>query len=157
MECLQKGQKCGSRELLEGFDRYVEERAWFEYLAIRCQILTEPAEGYEHLEEFTKRKKEGNNLELLLEVLSFLALSGNHSQFSALALHILSLVRLEKDFVELAELTSSHYRYLSLASLAFAVEEILKKRQAIDLETPLEDYDPALMELRRILEQRLAS
>ena len=153
---IDSGQAAYAKELLEGFDRYVEEKAWFEYLSIRCQILSEPTEGYERLEEFTKRKKEGHNLELLLEVLSFLALSGNHSQFSTLALHILSLVRVEKDFVELLDLTSSHYRYLSLYPISLSVDEILKKRRAFTPETPVEDYDPALQELRKILEQRLA-
>ena len=153
---IDAGEVSYPKELLEGFDRYVEERAWFEYLAIRCQISLEPVEGYQQLEEFTKRKKESDNLDLLLEVLSFLALSGNHSQFSELALHILPSIRSEKDFLELAELTASHYRDLSLDQLSSAVDDILKKRETRELDTPIHRHDPSLMELKRVLEQKLA-
>ncbi len=142
-----------SGELLEGFDRYVEERSWFEYLNVRHAILADPEVGFEKLEKFTqKKKKEEMNLDLFLEMLSFLATSGNHTQFVELALVILPEVKLERDFLEFSDIVASHYRHLTLPSLSTAVSEIVGRRAS--LFQP--GQDPALLEIKKILEQKLS-
>jgi hypothetical protein len=142
-------------ELLDGFKRFAKDPIWFDYLAARTDILADPEEGYEHLEKVIQQVEADTSLDLVEEMLFFLANSGNHSLFYALAKKTIPLLRVEEDFREFLEACYAHYDYLELKQPALAIARLFHSRASIALETPLLQADPALVEMRTILEHRL--
>lgn len=142
-------------ELLDGFKRFVKKRFAFNYLAARTQILIDPEEGYDLLEELIGQINENSSLELIEEMLFFLANSGNHSLFYLLAHKTLSLLKTEKDFQIFLEACYSHYDYLELKTPSLGIAFLYHSRKKIDKESLLSVSDPGLAEIRSILDQRL--
>jgi hypothetical protein len=142
-------------ELLEGFKRFVKKQIWFDYLAARTAILDDPEEGYERLERVIDQTDEETSLDLMEEMLFFLANSGNHSLFYMLAKKTLSLLKLEGDFQEFLEACYAHYDYLELKQPAFAIALLFHARTSLSPGQPLLQSDPGLLEMQAILDQKL--
>lgn len=142
-------------ELLDGFKRYMKDQIWFEYLEARTVILEDPEEGYDRLEAVIKKVHADTKLDLAEEMLFFLANSGNHSLFYTLAKKTLSMLTREEEFQEFLEACYAHYDYLELKKPALAIARIFHSRAKIPSDEPLARTDPALLELRSILDQKL--
>lgn len=124
-------------ELIEGFYRYVSIKLWFDYLSVRCDILKESEEGYQKLENIVSKAVGAKNIDLLLEILGFVASCGAFYIFTTVLLKILPLVETEADFQEILSLSAS-----LLSFLRDEIEEILLRRQDNQLDAPLQKDDP---------------
>jgi len=142
-------------ELLDGFKPFIKRTLWFDYLAARATILEDPEEGYELLERLINQVHADTNFDLVAEILFFLANSGNHSLFCALAKKAIPLLKHEEDFQEFLEACYAHYDYLELKQPAFAIAILFHSRSSIPIDAPLLQADPGLMEMRAILDQKL--
>ncbi|MFZ0565731.1 MAG: hypothetical protein WAM28_06065 [Chlamydiales bacterium] len=143
-------------ELLEGFYQYFIQPEWFNYLIARVEIEKSPEEGYEQLEKMISTLGKDINLTLLEEILYFLANSGNHTLFHALATKIMPLLTEEGDFREFIENCYAHYEYLELQQPAEAIAQIFFQRTHLPAEVPLNPQDPDLLALHTILNQKLS-
>lgn len=144
-----------AKELIEGFSKYTKEPLFFKLLAIRVEISEDPEEGYEKLENLIDQLKEETQLELSLDMLAFLAKTGNHSLFTKLAIQIIPSLRTEEDFRDLVLLSVQHFTYVELDVLRVATENLLEKRSSIPLDQILSPSDSALLELQSILNQKV--
>lgn len=149
------GNQKYAAEILDGFKRYLKDSPWFEYLEARCSILDDPEEGFERLEKLVHKMQVNTNLELLEEILFFLANSGNHSLFYTLAKKTIPLLKSEEDFKIFIEACYMHYDYLELKYPSLAIAKLFYARASIPNTEPLSQSNPALLELRAILEQKL--
>jgi len=144
-----------ARDLFDGFQPFVKGKIWFDYLAARIDILDDPEAGYGKLEKVVEQIHDGVNLDLVEEILFFLAHSGNHSLFYTLAKKALPLVHTEEEFQDFLEACYAHYDYLELKQPAFAISLLFHSRTHISPETMLSQEDPGVKEVRSILEQKL--
>lgn len=152
---IEIGEISYAKELLEGFDRYFQERKWFDYLWARIEAEEDPEEGFERIDELLHRFQDEKPVDYFLEILTFLALRGTHEQFVKHAERVLQSLSIERDFREFLHAVSSHYHYLSLHTLACATEKLLHSRFS-RAETQLIDYqDVGITEVQQILRQKL--
>lgn len=152
---IDAGHQSYASELVDGFAKFVKDPLWFDYLAARIGILEDPEEGYEKLEKVIKSLNQETNLDLIEEMLYFLATTGNHSLFYQLAIKALSLLKLEEDFQEFLEACYAHYDFLELKSPALLIAQTFYDRAKIPPDQPLLQTDPDVLELRKILEQKV--
>lgn len=152
---IEAGNHSYSTDLLDSFKPFVKETPWFAYLEARADILADPEEGYDRLEQFVQRVHAEMPIQLLEEVLFFLANTGNHSLFHALAIKTLPLIRLEADFKEFLEACYAHYDYLELKKPALAIARLFHSRTQIAPDHPLPPSDRAVTQIRTILDQKI--
>ena len=152
---IDAGNYSYAKELLDGFKRYVQDPIWFDYLQARSAILEDPEEGYELLERVIEEIHPNMDLDLLEEMLFFLANTGNHSLFYILAKKVLPLLKTEEDFQEFLEACYAHYDYLELKLPSLAIAALFYSRNGCDPENPLLQSDPGIKEIRTILDQKV--
>lgn len=151
---IEGGSNSYARDLIEGYYPYVEEKVWFDYLETRVCIAEELEEGFEKLEDLVEIVKEEPNLDLQLEILAFLSLTGHHSLFTKLATLTLFQLEVEEDFLEFTTICLNHFRYLELESLAQQIELLQTNRPQRELDQPFSTEDPDLLNLHRIFAQK---
>ncbi len=151
---IEAGNHAYATELLDAFKRFVPNMIWFEYLQARADILADPEEGYDRLEQLIEKSDANTPLDLLEEILFFLANSGNHTLFHSLAIKTLPRLRTEADFKEFLEACYAHYDYLELKQPALAIARLFHSR-SFPSESPLNPNDPALSRLRTILDHKI--
>lgn len=145
-----------AHDLIEGFFPFVSEKIWFEYLLARVLILEDIEEGYEKIEELLESKlKDEKNLDLNLEILLFLAESGNHSLFLQLAWQTSEYLETEEDFLDFAEIIEQHYRTLDIETLSQTIKKILNSRTPRPLNMPLSHDDPDLLQIHKVLNHKI--
>lgn len=142
-------------ELLERFSPFIKSTVWFDYLKGRIAYTDEPEKGCALLDQIIRKVNEKSNIELVEEMLYFLADTGNHTQFYALAKKMFDLLKVEEDFREFLEICYVHYDHLALNESASRLSEIFHRRKKIPSDQPLQVRDPDLATLRSILEQKL--
>lgn len=152
---IEGGNSSYATELIDGFKRYVKGSPWFAYLEARCLILDDPEEGFEKLEHLIETIHDRSYLELLNEMLFFLANSGNHSLFYTVAKKVSPFLKTEEDFKVFLEACYLHYDYLELKYPALAIAKIFYARASVSNDSHLSQADPALCELRSILDKKL--
>lgn len=142
-------------DLLEGFKKCFTHTLWFDYLEARLAILEEPEKGFKKLERLIFKIQQEPHLDLMLEILYFLAESGNHSLFHDLAIKTFPLLKIEADLQELMDTCLIHYEHLDVKEPLEALSLLFQQRKDLPINMPLQPTDPGLKALRRILEQRL--
>jgi hypothetical protein len=155
LNAIEGGNQRLATELLDGFGRFVSKEIWFKYLSARAEILSDPEEGYEQLEKIINQLSSDTHLDLVEEMLFFLANSGNHSLFYTLAKKTIPLLKKEEDFRVYLEACYSHYDYLELKQPSLAIAFLFHSRASIPPETPLLPSDPGILEIRAIIDQKL--
>lgn len=150
---IEQGNLSNAVELLEGFSVYVSS-IWFDYLKTRTSLHEDSEEGYELLEKLVNKVTRKTNLDLVKEILFFLAMNGTPSLFSKLAKKATTYLEIEGDFQEILEGCYAHFDHLELKIQALTVAEIFNKRSSIDLNEPLSQEDPDLLKLRQLLNQK---
>lgn len=136
---IELGQALIACELIEGFYRYVTIKLWFDYLTARCDIIKESEEGYQKLENVVSKAAQTKNIDLLLEILGFIAASGAFYIYQTVLLKTFPLIDMEADFQEILSLSAS-----LLSFLREEIEEILLRRQDRPLDGPIKKDDPDL-------------
>lgn len=142
-------------ELLERFTPFVKSSVWFDYLKCRIACNEDPEQGYALFDQIIREVNEESNIELVEEMLYFLADTGNHTQFYALAKKMFKLMQVEEDFREFLEICYLHYDHLAIAESASILSEIFHRRKKIASDTPLNARDHDLATLRGVLDQKL--
>jgi hypothetical protein len=152
---IEEGNQKYAEDLLDGFKPFIHGKIWFDYLNARAEIFDDPVEGYELLEKIVAQIQLGVPLDLVEEILFFLANSGNHTLFYTLAKKTLPLLTTEGEFHDFLEACYAHYDYLELKQPALAIAFLFHSRNHLPADTPLAQEDPGLIEMRTILEQKL--
>lgn len=149
---VEEGNRDYASELLDGFYPYIKETIWFDYLKARIEHLNDPEIGCRLFEKLTVRVGAGTSIDLVEEILYFLADSGNHSLFYDLAVKMFDLMKVEDDFREFLEICYIHYDHMELREPGLVLSEIFHRRKPLASDTPLDPNDPDLQKVRSILE-----
>ncbi|MCC5832542.1 MAG: hypothetical protein JJU12_05820 [Chlamydiales bacterium] len=152
---IEEGNRDYASELLDSFLPYIRERIWFDYLRARIDYIDDPEVGCRLFEKLIGKIGEATNIDLVEEILYFLADSGNHTLFYDLAIKMFDLMKVEEDFREFLEICYIHYDHLDLKEPGLVLSEIFHRRKTLSSESPLDPEDPDLAALRAVLDQKL--
>lgn len=134
-------------ELLDGFENYVRESRWFEFLRARVVAANDPNEALNIVKKLIKDKRSLPDLEFNFEILSFLVIYGDRETFESLVTKTVELIEVEEDFQSLLSICADFYHRLDHESTERSLQKILKSRSRHQLEKPFSQKDPHLAEL----------
>lgn len=141
-------------ELLDGFSSYLHDVRWFEFLRARLVAVSDQEEANKIVKELIADKHGEPDLELNLEVLSFLVTIGDRETFENIARQTLELLQVEDDFQALVSISADFYHRLDKETIETSLQSILKQRQKHHSEKKFNRNDPDLAAFLNIISQR---
>lgn len=123
-----------SSELLDNFSDYVPEAKWFEFLRIRIQAVHDTIGANQAIRKLIHEYSKEEDLEFNLEILSFIAKSGEYDIFINLLKKSIPLLEIEDDFFDLVTLSIEYFERLDLDMKKQQLETLLKSRFKINPE-----------------------
>lgn len=139
-------------ELIDGFDPYIRDEKWFDFLRLRLMAQSDPEEAENMLARILDEQREEPDFELLLEIARFLIHRGSISHFTETINIARELIHTEQDFQELLAISSEFCRLLDKEEVSQKMGEILKKRQGKILESEVVHNDPSIEEYYTLFE-----
>lgn len=133
-------------ELVDGFFPYVLDPIWFDFLRARLLSFSDIGEANRIIHGILEKADEP----LLMEILRFLAVNGEHELFLAATNQILPLLNTEEEFLEVMETAADYYRRLDEDGLEQSIQKLMKKRKNPQ-EEKLNPKDPDLKTLQSII------
>ncbi len=130
-------------ELLDDFSPYVRDKDWFSFLRLRLLAEQEPDSIVEQLDPLLRKAKKNSDLELHLEILSFMVQNGNRATFRKEAKTLLPLIKKEEHFQDLLCISSDFFHCIDEEEKEKIVETLLQKREGFSLTKPFwhNDHD----------------
>lgn len=138
-------------DLLDGFGHYVQDVSWFDFLRARLLSHADPESSDEIIRQLLQDIKKQHDLDLSLEVLSFLANGGDPELFRTLARQTVSLLETEEDFQELLAICADYYHFLDQDQEEQLIQQILKDRPQDALESQIQPKDVKVKEFLKII------
>jgi hypothetical protein len=134
-------------DLLESFGPYCKDVAWFDFLRARLFYHSDPENSDKMILHIIQSIKKAQDLDLSLEVLTFLSNGGNPELFRLLVRQTFPMLETEEDFQELLTICADYYHLLDQEQEEQKIQKILKQRAAHALENPIHLKDTKLIEL----------
>lgn len=138
-------------ELLDGFESYIQEHRWFEFLRARIAATTDPTEAINIVKRLIGDKKAEPDIEFNFEALNFLITYGDRETFEFLVIKTAELIEVEEDFQSLLSICMDFYHRLDREAIERPLQAILQAREKNDLAKPFNAKDPHFLELLKIL------
>lgn len=138
-------------DLLDAFGKFVKDASWFDFLRARLLSHTDPENSDEIARRLIQDIKKQKDLDLSLEVLSFLANGGDPDLFRTLARQTVSMLETEEDFQELLSICADYYHFLDQDQEEQLIQQILKNRPQDDLESLIQPKDVEVKEFLKII------
>jgi hypothetical protein len=136
-------------ELLKTFDPYVSDTAWFDFLNARLLILVDLHEGDLAMQALLGKPLE---LDLLLEIATFLVHHGDPHLFQKAAQLALSQVQTEEDLQELMAIVADYCHCAEKEQEEEQIQSRFKDRLGKNQQTDLNPKDPDIIFLQKLLE-----
>ena len=138
-----------SAELLRVFYPYIADIAWFDFLNARLLILIDSHEG--NL-AFNKLLDQTLDLDLLLEIATFLIHHGDPALFQKAAKLAAAQLKTEEDLQELMAIVADYCHFVEKDQEEEQIQARFSKRLKQNRNTLLSPQDPDLTFLRDLLE-----
>lgn len=138
---IDNGNTVYATELLEDFYPYISDISWFDFLHARLLTTTEPHEANLVLKNILDKIKDTLDLDLLLEMTSFLTSHGDPHLFSQAVRQAFELIITEEDFQELLGIVADYYSFCDMDKQEKAIQSIFAKRANHALNTPIDKSD----------------
>ncbi len=138
-----------AREMIEGFYDFVKEVCWFDFLKARLFSLSDIKAANELISSLIHHAK--LDLELSLEMLSFMVQGGELDLFAHLLQKTLPLLQIEEDFQDLLSIAADFFRCLDQEDKEAAILQILELRKNRSKEADLDQYDADMTKLIKIV------
>ncbi len=145
-DILDSENEAYASELIEGFTTYAQEPIWFEFLRARLASFKDIGEANRIIHRILENEPESA---LLMEILNFLSVSGEHALFVAAVKKILPLLKMEEELLEVMEIVADYYGRLDQDAVEQSIQKLMKKRKSAS--GPLNHSDPDLELLRNCL------
>jgi len=155
LDLISEGDFEYAGDLIRGFYPYIRDPRWFDFLKARSLCLTDPEEGLEKLENVIQDDEHPANVELNLEMLAFLANSGNQPLFVELAKPTLSILQVEEDLTDFSKALLLLYAKIGNVEEKKQLLSLIEERSQIHKNTPLNPTDPDIDKLKKFLSHNL--
>src|SRR5207245_798424 len=120
-----------------GFSLYAAEPLWFDFLKTRLLSFTDIADANIAMHRLLENELE---LPLILEMLRFLATSGELELFSLGVKKALPLLTSQEELIEVLTFAADYYRRLDEEAMEQAINKIIDQRK--EPQGPLKASDP---------------
>lgn len=138
-------------DLLDGFNDYVRDVKWFDFLRARYIAFNDQAAANEYIPQLIQDAVEAPDLEFNLELLSFLVQGGGRAVFVDLVKKSLPLMRTEEDFQDLLTICVDFFHRLDCEKEETDLQKLMRKRTHLHQEGVVDAGDPHISELLTIL------
>jgi hypothetical protein len=152
-DCIEAKEIVNATELLEDFYPFVQSTSWFDLL--RASLLA-PSESHEAnlvLKNILGKLKDHPDLDLLLEMASFLVSHGDPHLFHQTVKQAFDLLSTEEDFQELLLTVADYYSCLDMDKEESVVQAIFSKRKEKQPEASIERSDKDLHKFEAFLQE----
>ncbi len=151
LDLIDSGEELTASELIDGFYEYAGDVKKFEFLRICLFAEVDPLETARLLTELVKSLQGRAHLDLILSIATFLVPFGQDTLFRTCIDKALGWIQTEGEFLEVAALVSEYFLCLDQDSKKVAVDALIKQREGLDPEKPLDAQEDALEALKQIL------
>jgi hypothetical protein len=135
-----------AEELIDNFYPFILDKSWFDLLKARLFYASDLEQANSlilHVYEENK-ESEAPSIALSFEMLALLVAGGNYHLFLKIALHAMSLLECEEDFIELLTIAADFFHRLDDDKEQEKIEKIMARRSAIHPEKMFEKDDADL-------------
>lgn len=139
-------------ELVEGFYPFIPNPLGFDFLNAQILAHSNSHEANIVLQQILNGLKKTADLDLTLEVASFLTCHGDPHLFHQAIRQVFELIRIEEDFQELLAIAADYYGFCEMEEEEKRLQEIFSKRMSKNLDDPLKKNDPDLTTFSAFLE-----
>lgn len=140
-EMVSSGQELAASELIDGFYDYVEDVRWFDFLRARLFARANVKESNDILARLLESLQERPDLDISLEIATFLASEGEPALFKQVILQCIDWIKTEEDFQDLLAIVASYHRCLDQEQEEKAIEAFFEKRSHRQLDLPFDRSD----------------
>jgi hypothetical protein len=149
---IDSGNTLYAAELLEDFYHYLSDVAWFDFLRARLLAATDPHEANIVIKSILEEIKDVPDLDLLLEMASFLTAHGDPHLFYQAVRQAFELILTEEDFQELLAIVADYYGCCDMEKEEKAIQSVFAKRSQRDLNAPLDKADKDIISFSNALD-----
>jgi hypothetical protein len=140
-----------ANDLIENFYQFLSNINWFDFLRVRILAKTDIEIANDILKKIIENEEKNPDIDLSLEIVSFMIREGDPDLFIRLAKLTLKGIKIEEELVELLSATSEFYRRLDLEERSQAITKIINKRKKHSSETKVDPKDKDIEEVELIL------
>jgi hypothetical protein len=139
-------------ELIEGFQKYVKDDKWFEFLKARILSVSDSEGANLAVRQLVKKTVAKPDLEFILEMLTFLVQDGEKEAFVKLAKKGTTLLQVEEDFQDMLLIGADFLHNLDQEKEEALVKKILTQRQGKVSTDPIKLPDPDIQKFLKLLD-----
>lgn len=143
-----------AQELIDDFIPYATDSKWLDFLSARVLSFTDHKEANQAIRKLIKSNAKKPDLEFNLELLSFVAKSGEPDIFATLVKNSLPLLDVEEDLQDLLSMVVDYYHRLDLENEEKHVEQLINERKKRRFDEKIHPKDPHFAKLLKICETR---
>jgi len=140
-ELIDNNQELVASEWIDGFYDYLHDVRWFDFLRARLFTRVGTNEGAETLARLIESLQERPELDLALEIATFLAHEGEPVVFKQVILFCLNLIQTEEDFQDILAIVADFHRCLDQENEEKAIETLFRRRSHRQLDLPFHQAD----------------
>jgi len=139
-------------ELIDGFYEYVQDSLRFDFLRTRLVAEIDPTEANLLLRSLVTAVEQDKDLDLKMEMLSFLAGGGQCELFVVLGQQVIPLLKKEEDFQDLLAICIHFYRCLDHDQEEQRIQKIIDKRADYNPSDSINAQDSDIISLSKLME-----
>ncbi|MBS3902780.1 MAG: hypothetical protein KGZ30_00150 [Anaplasmataceae bacterium] len=140
-ERISAGQELTASEWIDGFYDYVQDVRWFDFLRARLFARANVEESNDILARLVESLQEKPDLDLSLEIATFLVREGDPLLFKQVILQCLDSIKTEEDFQDLLAIVANYHRCLDQEKEEQAIESLFERRSHRQLDLPFDRND----------------
>ncbi|MBS4169064.1 hypothetical protein [Parachlamydia sp. AcF125] len=139
-------------ELIEGFQKYIKDDKWFEFLTTRILAVTDSHTANLQVRQLIKKIMTKPDLEFIFEILTFLVQDGEKEAFVKLAKKGASILQTEEDFRDMLLISADFFHHLDLDRQEAEIKKVLQARNRKSPTERISAQDLAIQQFVKILE-----
>lgn len=140
-----------AEELTEVFLPYVIDGRWFKFLQMQVAAENDPEKAHLLIQELVKECKKDPELAFNLELLAYLAKTGEERSFLQLNANTIPLLATEEDFWDLLSSYEDYFHFKDKELEEKQIAQIRKRRHQSDPESSFNSKDPDLQAIQKLL------
>ena len=138
-------------ELLDGFNEYIKDVKWFDFLRARILAPTDSEGANQMIRQIVQETSNDKDLEFNLELLSFMVQAGERDVFVKLVKQTIKLLEFEEDFQDLLNICADYFHRFDLDNVEQKLQKLINDRSQNMFERQINPKDPHFSELMKII------
>lgn len=151
---VHQGNISYATELIDDFSDYISDTRWFDFLRAQVLANSDLETANDIIRGLIKKSAKDPDFAFALELLAFVAQSGDHDVFQSLIKISIPQAMSEEDFKELLTLCADYFARLDRDNEEQRIQEIIRSRTHFLPHLKFNPKDPQVAELLKISESK---